>query len=190
MVKMLLQNLADTMRFNAQMSHLKLSGYGRRRYQMGFNTGYRVGREQLGVRSEPAFMLPEHAQVELDGIEVDEGMAPLLGALWSLGLETQYSCQGHIDYYLARKGPLPYARSQIVFEDIDQGYRFVTKTLELLGHSAFRDGGIELDTMEPVDTQTFRVAVWFSPDLLTEISELWIGFAKSHGGAYARTGGR
>jgi hypothetical protein len=42
--------------------------------------------------------MPKHTQVDLkhpDGrmIKVDEGLAPLLSALWFMGIETKYSCQ-------------------------------------------------------------------------------------------------
>jgi len=161
-----------------QLAKLQLAGYGRRRFRAGFDSGYAVGHKH-GVRglTKPARAgLPDHPQIEVDGIEVDQLMAPLLQALWDLGLETQFSCQGEPEHYIAHEPLLNFNRAQIVFADFEQACKFVRKTMELLDSAAFSEGGIDITTMDPVDGTSFRASVWFPPQLLTEITRLWVEF--------------
>jgi hypothetical protein len=170
--------MALTASFRMQLAKLQLSGYGRRRFRAGFDSGYSVGHEH-GVRglTKPARAgLPDHPQIEVDGIEVDQLMAPLLQALWDLGLETQFSCQGDPEHYTAHEPLLNFNRAQIVFADFEQACKFVRKTMELLDSAAFSEGGIDITTMDPVDGTSFRASVWFPPQLLAKITRLWVEF--------------
>ena len=80
----------------------RISTFARDQFREGFRAGYKVGRrdERSGARdlTEPWRNEP-HPQVEVAGIEVDEGMRDLLVSLWDLGLNTQYSCQGNTDKF-------------------------------------------------------------------------------------------
>src|SRR6478752_4823332 len=86
---------------NLETAKLRLSNVGRQYYRDGFTAGYKAGRVHgdLGRPDIPARGMAGHPQVEVEGIEVDELMAPLLLALWRLGLDTQFSCQGDPDRY-------------------------------------------------------------------------------------------
>lgn len=146
MFQKLASELVQTVSFNMQLAKLQLDGYGRRRFRAGFDSGYSIGRDHgsrgLTKSSKPG--LAGHPQSEIDGIEVDHLMAPLLRALWDLGLETQFSCQGDADHYTAHEPLLNFNRSQIVFADYDQACKFVRKTMELMDSAAYSEGGIEL----------------------------------------------
>ncbi|MGO4431759.1 hypothetical protein AB4Y88_00230 [Paenarthrobacter sp. RAF9] len=178
MLRKLARELALTVSFNMQLAKLQLDGYGRRRFRAGFDSGYRIGRDHgvRGLTNSSKRGLAGHPQTEIDGIEVDHLMAPLLRALWDLGLETQYSCQGNPEDYTAHEPLLNFNRSQIVFADYDQACKFVRKTMELLDSGAFVEGGIDITTMDPLDGCTFRAGVWFPPQLLETITRLWVEF--------------
>ncbi|MDQ0733527.1 hypothetical protein [Arthrobacter sp. B1I2] len=106
-------------------------------------------------------------------------MAPLLRALWDLGLETQFSCQGDADNYLPHEPLLHYSRAQIVFADFDHACKFVRKTMELLDSAAYSEGGIDISTMDRLDEQTHRAAVWFPPQMLDQITQIWVEFERT-----------
>jgi hypothetical protein len=170
--------MALSVSFNMQLAKLQLNGYGRRRFRTGFDSGYSVGHDH-GVRglTKPARPgLPDHPQIEIDGIEVDHLMSPLLRALWALGLETQFSCQGDPGDYTAHEPLLNFNRTQIVFADFDQACEFVRKTMELLDGAAFSEGGIDITAMDPMDGASFRAGVWIPPQLLEPITRLWVKF--------------
>lgn len=83
----------EIQRLRLELRRLEKSDFARRR----FMAGYHAALNDVGLRPE---QLEMHPQVELDGIEVDEGIADLLRALWSLGIATQFSCQGDPDRYI------------------------------------------------------------------------------------------
>ncbi|NKR10646.1 MULTISPECIES: hypothetical protein [unclassified Paenarthrobacter] len=181
MFRKLASELVQTVSFNMQLAKLQLDGYGRRRFRAGFDSGYSIGRDHgsrgLTKSSKPG--LAGHPQSEIDGIEVDHLMAPLLRALWDLGLETQFSCQGDADHYTAHEPLLNFNRSQIVFADYDQACKFVRKTMELMDSAAYSEGGIDITTMDPMDGAAFRAAVWFPPQLLEPITRQWVEFERT-----------
>lgn len=94
-------------KMRADFLRTRMSTFARDQFRKGFRAGYKAGRhdERSGARdvTEPYRSEP-HPQVEVDGIEVDEGMRDLLVALWDLGLDTQYSCQGHPDKFGPHQG--------------------------------------------------------------------------------------
>jgi hypothetical protein len=106
-------------------------------------------------------------------------MRDLLVAMWELGLETQYSCQGDIDKFSPRAWYSRDYATQIVFRDVDQAYKFLKKTIELLDNENWHEGGLVLSTMLPIDDSPVRANITFSPRLLPEITALWIAFEKT-----------
>lgn len=147
-------------------------------YRDGFSAGYKAGRTHadLGRPDVPTRGMSGHPQVEVEGVEVDELMAPPLLAMWRLGLDTQFSCQGDLDRYFAHDHLFEESRTQIVFADFDQACKFAKKTMELLDSSLYTEGGIEVSSMHEMDGTSFRAAVTFPPQMLGRITELWVDF--------------
>ena len=178
----LLKTELEVAKLRGQFLRERLSTLSRDQFRRGYVTGYEAGRleERSGApdamtpyRSEP------HPQVEVDGIEVDEGMRDLLVALWKLGLDTHYSCQGHADKFFPRGGYGRDYATQIVFGNVDHAVKFTKKTAELLGFDNYREGGVVLTTMAPTDGATPRAEVTFSPVLLPEVTDAWCVFEKT-----------
>ncbi|MGC5225112.1 hypothetical protein ACPW96_21295 [Micromonospora sp. DT81.3] len=158
---------------------MRMSTFARDQFRKGFRAGYKAGRrdERAGARdvTEPYRSEP-HPQVEVDGIEVDEGMRVLLVALWNLGLDTQYSCQGHPDKFGPHQGYSRTYASQIVFGNVEHAFKFLKKSAELLGSTHHGEDGFVLHTMSPLEDGTPRAEVTFSPVLLPELTHLWTEF--------------
>ena len=175
----LIREEIELVRLRARIVRNRLSTYARDRFRDGYERGYGAGRrdQRRGLpdalqqyRSDP------HPQVEKFGVEVDEGIARLLIALWKLGLDTQVSCQGHVDKFVPHRGyGFEYA-SQIVFGNVDHAVKFLKKTAELLGYDNYTEGGVVLTTMAPLDEPTPRAEVRFSPTLLEKITTAWEAF--------------
>lgn len=169
-------------RVRLELARLRRSQYARDLFAQGYRTGYQKGRV---AEREGAFNIigpdpdPPHTQVQVYGIEVDDGMRDLLVALWHLGLDTQFSCQGHPEKYSPHQSYSHDYAAQIVFGNIDDAVRFMKTTAELLGHKNYSEGGVVLKTMAPIDSETPRADVTFSPVLLGEVTEGWIALEKS-----------
>ena len=90
-----------------------------------------------------------HPHVQVDGIAVDEALAPLLTELWKRGLRTDFSCQGDWsgpEYTLGKgsKEDLQGIRqwspeeedvdraSYILFSDLEDAAYFLWETIRLL----------------------------------------------------------
>lgn len=67
-----------------------------------------------------------HKQVEVDGINVDEGLADLLMLLWQRDIATQFSCQGG--------GPDPDIDAMIVFSSVEYAVAFMRGTFDVTGY--------------------------------------------------------
>jgi len=157
----------------------RMSRLSREQFRKGWRTGYAIGRkhERDGVRDViERYRHDPHPQVDVEGIEVDEGMADLLLAVWRLGLDTQYSCQGHLDKFIPYS-PLghDYA-SQIVFAHIDHAVKFLKKSAELMGYDRLNEGGLVLHTMSPLEDDVPRAEVTFPPAILEDLAERWVAF--------------
>lgn len=163
-----------------RFARARLSTVARDQFRKGFNSGYAKGyrdaREGLPDASLPYAFVP-HQQVDAEGIEVDEGMRDLLVALWKLGLDTQFSCQGEPDLFNPRASRDHAA--QIVFASTTDAHRFVKKSAEMFGTELYDDGGLSLATMLPMDSEVPRAAVTFSPRLLSDLTDLWVAFEKT-----------
>lgn len=79
-----------------------------------------------------------HVQVNVQGINVDEGLADLLKMLWDAGIWTQYSCQG---------GPSP---AMILFPTVTDGLRFVQETLAVTGTYGCYTGQLSMHIAGPI----------------------------------------
>ena len=142
-----------------------------------FRAGYRAALADVGLREE---QLAPHPQVLLDGVEVDAGMASLLDALWGLGIETQFSCQGDPDRYIRHQATSSVHDAHIVFADLDVAIRFMWRTIDLLGYVPFKDGWMELTPMQAYGVESpVRGRVGWPPVLHDEITRLWIDHSRS-----------
>jgi hypothetical protein len=181
----LVQDVTDSLKFRATMTWMDVHSFFSQRFRAGFRAGYAIGYDLRArdIAKIPYAGLPNHPQVLTRGIEVDEHMAPLLNALWDLGLDTQFSCQGDERYFIPHEALLQQSRSQIVFADFDDACKFARKTIELLESTLQFEGGIEITAMAPIDGGPNRAAVWFPPQLLKRITKVWVDFEKTVSGA-------
>ncbi|WP_156401750.1 hypothetical protein [Agromyces sp. Soil535] len=167
-------------RVKLDIARWKRSRAARDAFQRGWRGGYGLGRSDERDRipdRQPHVGFDGHPQVELYGIEVDEGLAPLLDVLWRLGLDTQYSCQGHPDHYLPNHPSSWEAATQIFFTDVDQALKFVKKSMELLGpHAAYHEGGFRISVASGIDSPVLRGDVRFSPTLIEPLLSSWTTF--------------
>jgi|GEM_PF-4017611 hypothetical protein len=155
----------------------RISRSARDQFRRGWRAGYEVGRahEREGLRyATERYRSDPHPQVEVEGIEVDEGMADLLLALWKLGLDTQYSCQGHVDKFAPYDTFGHSYASQIVFSSIDHAVKFLKKSTELMGYDGLHEGGFVLHSMSPFEDGIGRAAVTFPPAILETLTERWV----------------
>lgn len=78
-----------------------------------------------------------HEQIRLpDGVEVDTGIANLLGALWDLGLRTSHSCQGKPEDQSERYWDC--SASYISFPEAADAFAFFGQTLEAISDNDSR----------------------------------------------------
>lgn len=81
--------------------------------------------------------MPNHMQVNLAGIDVDEGLANLLEGLWEAGISTQFSCQGNPGV------------AMILFPTVTDGLRFVEETLAATGTYGCYAGRLSMHISHP-----------------------------------------
>jgi hypothetical protein len=84
-----------------------------------------------------------HRQVEVDGIEVDEGMADMLRAVWKSGINTQFSCQGN-------EGATDAYGGMIVFPTVTDAVAFMSTTLDMTGYSGCYSPRLIMEMAAPV----------------------------------------
>lgn len=160
-------------------SHLKLIVERLRlvrdqRVQVGhqrFADGFRAALESVGRR--PLTPWEGHAQIKLRDIEVDEQIASLLSVLWNLGFETRFSCQGHLEHYVGHLVGTHDAHAYIAFVDLEQGAKFMTETIDLLGYVPWAEGPMACVPMVPTEDGVIHSAVRFPPGLLEDITRVW-----------------
>lgn len=85
-----------------------------------------------------------HRQINVNGIDVDEGLAVLLESLWEAGIETQYSCQGDP------------GSAMIVFPTVTDGLRFVQETLAVTGYYGCYAGRLTMQISPPLPRDLSR----------------------------------
>lgn len=81
--------------------------------------------------------MASHKQINLKGVEVDEGLVDLLENVWEAGINTQFSCQG---------GTNP---AMIVFPTVTDGLRFVEETLAVTGTYGCYTGRLMMQIVNP-----------------------------------------
>jgi hypothetical protein len=144
-------------------------------------------------------MLVTHAQIRVDGIEVDEAIAPLLQQIWRRGLTTQWSCQGTWagPEYSLGNGTKGYPddsydpwwpgeedvenSTYVAFDSLDDAFTFLHETAEMLVSAVgpsdlvLRDAELALEPFEPDEQGVglLRGCVRFHPALLQTITNLW-----------------
>lgn len=171
---------AEIAKLRIQYARRRMSRASRDHYKRGVIEGYSEGRrDELngGPYRYEKYRHSSHPQVEVYGIEVDREMADLLVALWKLGLDTQFSCQGDPDQFIWHHGG-DHA-SQIVFGDLQHAAKFLTKCTLLLPGYHYEDGGFWLNPMFPTDGETWRAQVTFPPAILPKVTKAWVDFEPS-----------
>ena len=66
--------------------------------------------------------ITQHAFVTINGIEIDEELAPLITKIWETGISTKYCCQ-----------EIAPGLAHIIFPTSDDAIRFIEETNRLLG---------------------------------------------------------
>lgn len=108
--------------------------------------------------------MPSHQQVNVSGIDVDEGLATLLEYLWEAGIATQFSCQG---------GP---SQAMIVFPTVTDALRFVQETLAVTGDYACYSDRLPIRVTAPMPGYVAARAIVRWPARCTPIWEAaWNG---------------
>lgn len=175
-LKTLLEERVALVREQRARARLARHGGLRDQFKLGYLNGYRRGRDD---ERHGAFDLldpdpgPDHTQVDVDGIEVDEGIRDLLVAIWAEGLVTQFSCQGDADRFAPRQGYSHLYVAQIVFASIEDAFTFMTASAAMIGERNFSEGGLTLTTMAPWKDDRPRAEVTFSPLLIDELALAW-----------------
>lgn len=111
-----------------------------------------------------------HETVEVQGRQVDVGMAELMPVLWGMGLVTVNCCQG---------GPeTPFRWAWVQFPSLADGVRFLEGT-GYLGNWRYADD-VHLYLSYPMINQAGpSPMVLINPDLLADVSKSWVeGTAK------------
>lgn len=127
--------------------------------------------------------MTRHSQVCINGIDVDEGIAPLLKVLWEKGYRTQYSCQGNPDYAYILFGSFCQANeflcetAILMTNEIPMYWEHDLDRRNRLGHNVLCDSQMRLTLLDPADTETIRGAVEMSWRALPWITELWVNNA-------------
>lgn len=103
-----------------------------------------------------------HRQVNVNGIDVDEGLATLLEYVWEAGIQTQFSCQG--DPGLA----------MILFPTITDGLRFVQETFAVTGYYTCYTDRLTMHIAGPVE-DSVRLIVEWPPRLTPAWEAAWNG---------------
>lgn len=112
----------------------------------------------------------KHGFVMMNGIEIDEKIAPLIGMLWSLGLETQYSCESLSDSCECC-GKISNGRTQILFWKLSHAAFFSEMTRARLNDTD--DVFQSMLCMEPMPGDKSRWSVRFDPSFIDPITEIW-----------------
>jgi hypothetical protein len=138
-----------------------------------------------------------HQQVQVEGVYVDEALAPLLQSLWRRGMRTQFSCQGDwsVPGYTLGNGSKETARgleqwapyeedvdraSYILFDQISDAARFFWSTINLLTQATspedcvLSDAQLKLEAFDPDGGGGIRGCVRFHSALLDTIQTLWL----------------
>lgn len=172
---------AQITRTSLSIAMWKQSHAGRDQFRKGYYRGYSAGHND-GATGRINYLkmrqgLAGHRQVEIYGVEVDEGIAPLLEVLWRLGLETQFSCQGDPDYFVPNHPHAWGSAAQIIFETVPEAEKFVRKSIEILDSDGYHEGGWIIKIMSGIwGSEELRAEVIFSPTLLPELVRAWSRF--------------
>lgn len=113
-------------------------------------------------------------------ITVDRGIADLIEALWTIGFETQFSCEGNADLF-DPSGSLENHTdaAHIIFPDVEQGVKFAELSYRFLIHARPDLPWAGLMTVEmglplkTVEMGTIRSVVRFNPDALESLTKYW-----------------
>lgn len=110
--------------------------------------------------------MTEHAQIEIDGISVDEGLSVLLQLVWKHGIVTSESCQG---------GGITNqtAAAYIICPKVEDAAEFLLHSAQ---HTNYLYGdNIALTIIHPVGDVNAppRGKVSWLPELTTQLTKAW-----------------
>jgi hypothetical protein len=112
---------------------------------------------------------PTHSAIEMDGIEIDEELTPLIQALWDDGVQTGACCQGsRLDYHLSMGA---HGSGYILFPDFDQAVNFFRTVTEYFTH----EQGRYKITLASMDSPHGQAVVNFPPLFIEQITKALIG---------------
>lgn len=112
----------------------------------------------------PALPSP-HPTVRLNGIDIDEELAPLLRAFWEQGIGTVACCQGRPFEYHISQGA--HGHAYVLFKGFDQAVEFVRAVAPSITHE---QGVYKIKLAPMVDG---RASVSFPPLLIEPILHAW-----------------
>ncbi len=88
----------------------------------------------LPARTADRTRARHHRQIEVNGIGIDERMAPIMRDLWTAGAQTHQSCEGFAeDYDPARVFEVWTDSAWIGFDDLEVAYQFLRLLVEESG---------------------------------------------------------
>lgn len=121
----------------------------------------------------------KHKYVLLDGIQIDEGMAPLIGALWSYGIDTQFCCE-HWNEFRLHERP----KANIVFPTTQDALAFIDPTCTYLWDRVpydnyeegqrWADSDFSMSPMRRWGKPTLRWSVQWSIDFTGRVTDFWV----------------
>jgi len=104
-----------------------------------------------------------HTQVEVAGIEVDEGIAELLEMLWDHGIKTQFSCQGGLR-----------ETAMIMFPSVGDATLFMEGTLRPLNFYGCFSARLTMQLAQPnPDIPGWGLTQYSDPDQRVRASVEW-----------------
>lgn len=111
--------------------------------------------------------MPKHKQVNLAGIDVDEGLVNILENVWEAGISTQFSCQGDPGV------------AMILFPTVTDGLRFVEETLAVTGTYGCYTGRLSMRIAGPMPRTDgpSRFVVEWPPEFTPVWEAAWNGEA-------------
>lgn len=106
-----------------------------------------------------------HPHVEVNGIDIDNALVPLISTLWQLGFETFACCQGRpVDYHVSMGAT---GHGYILFTNFDSAAEFLEQTAKSFSH----DDGIYLMSLHCMEDG--KASVQFPPLFLDRITKVW-----------------
>lgn len=121
---------------------------------------------------------PHNTIMTSKSVPVDSRIAPLIEALWKIGIETQFSCEGNLELF-DESGTLENMTdaSHIVFPKMETAIIFMERSYQFLIHSRPDLQWSNLVNLEPMlptkDIHNVRAIVRFNPAAMASLTAYW-----------------